>query len=302
VSRRLLLLSIFLVVAAALLFVPLPIPPTAAGRIIENAGHTPLFMLLTLGVLMILRHDFLMHGSRLYVLAGSVGVAGGFLTEAIQKPLRRDASWEDVIADSLGVLLALALCALIDRKPVFSRPVRLLSLGVALICLAIYFAPLVRMTRAYVHRAGQFPVLANFHEEIETFWIVGYGINREVIDGALDVEFSADIFPGVSFHEPEPDWRAYRTLVIEVENRDADPLMLVVRVNDFGRGRYFHDRFNRRFDLAGQERRTIRIPLDDIRKAPRGRLMNMAQITDITLFRGDRMGSRHLRIHTLRLE
>lgn len=301
-SRRLLLLAIFLLLAAALLFVPLPIPPTAAGRTIENAGHTPLFMLLTLGVILILRKDFRVQGGRLYALAGLIGVAGGVVTEAIQKPLRRDASWEDVIADALGVLLALALFALIDRRPALSRPVRILSLCVALFCMAIYLSPLVRMTRAYVHRAGQFPVLADFRENIETFWVVGYGVNRQIVDGTLDVEFSADEFPGISFHEPAPDWRAYRTLVIEVENRDADSLMLVVRVNDYGRGRHFHDRFNRRFDLAGQERRTIRIPIEEIRNAPRGRLMNMAQITDITLFRGDRTGSRHLRVYSLRLE
>ncbi|MBC8024840.1 MAG: CIA30 family protein [Steroidobacteraceae bacterium] len=300
--RRLLLLSIFLVVAAALLFVPLPIPPTAAGRTIENAGHTPLFMLLTLGVLLILRNDFGMLGSRLYVLAGLVGVGGGFLTEAIQKPLRRDASWEDVIADALGVLLALAVFALFDRRSALPRSVRLLSLGVALLCMTIYLTPLARMARAYVHRDGQFPVLADFRSSNELFWVVGYGVNRDIVRDALDIEFSADDFPGVSLHEPVPDWSKFRTLAIDVENPDADALFLMVRVHDRGRGRFFNDRFNRRFDLAGRERRTIRIPIEDIRNGPRGRLMNMAHISDITLFRGDRAGSRHLRIYSLRLE
>jgi VanZ family protein len=296
------LLAIFLVVAAALLFVPLPIPPTAAGRTIENAGHTPLFMLLTLGVMLILRSDFSVHGSRLYVFAGLIGVAGGFLTEAIQKPLARDASWEDVIADALGVLLALAVFALFDRRPALPRPVRVLSAAVVLLCMTIYLAPLARMARAYVHRDGQFPVLADFRSTNELFWVVGYGVNREIVRDALDIEFSADDFPGVSLHEPVPDWSKFRTLAIDVENPDADALFLMVRVHDRGRGRYFNDRFNRRFDIAGRERRTIRIPLEDIRNGPRGRLMNMAHISDITLFRGDRTGSRHLRIYTLRLE
>jgi VanZ family protein len=302
VSRRLLLLLVFLLVAAALLFVPLPIPPTAAGRTVENAGHTPLFMLLTLGVLLILRNDFLMHGGRLYALAGFIGVAGGFLTEAIQKPLRRDASWEDVIADALGVLLALALFAVFDRRPTPSRTVRVLSLGVALVCMAIYLAPLVRMTRAYLHRDGQFPVLADFRSSNELFWVVGYGVNREIVRDALDIEFSADDFPGISLHEPVRDWSQYRTLAIDVENPDVDALFLMVRVHDRGHGRYFNDRFNRRFDLAGLERRTIRIPIEDIRNGPRGRLMNIANMSDITLFRGERTGSRHLRIYSLRLE
>ena len=301
-SRRLLLLLVFLAVAAGLLFVPLPIPPTAAGRTIENAGHTPLFMLLTLGVLLILRNDFLMHGSRLYALAGFIGVAGGILTEAIQKPLRRDASWEDVIADALGVLLALALFAMFDRRPVLARSTRVVSLIVALVCTTIYLAPLVRMTRAYLHRDGQFPVLADFRSSNDLFWVVGYGVNRDIVRDALDIEFSADDFPGVSFHEPMPDWQKFRTLAIDVENPDADALFLTVRVHDRGHGRNFNDRFNRRYDIAGRERRTIRIALEDIRNGPRGRLMNMAQISDITLFRGDRAGSRHLRVYSLRLE
>ena len=64
-SRRLLLLIAFIIVAAALLFVPLPIPPTYAGRTIENAGHTPLFLVGTLFIISILRHDFHVQAPRL---------------------------------------------------------------------------------------------------------------------------------------------------------------------------------------------------------------------------------------------
>ena len=35
----------------------MPIAPTYAGRTIENAGHTPLFFLVTLGLLFALRDD-----------------------------------------------------------------------------------------------------------------------------------------------------------------------------------------------------------------------------------------------------
>jgi VanZ family protein len=301
VYRRLLLLCAFLVVAAALLFVPLPIPPTMAGRTIENAGHTPLFMLLTLGVLLILRNDFMLQGPKLYVVSGLIGVFSGFLTEVIQKPLRRDASWEDVIADALGVMLAVGLFAFFDRRPTAPRAFRYASLVVALVCSAIYLAPLVRMARAYLHRDGQFPVLVDFRSEVELAWIVGYGINRAIVRDALDVEFSADEFPGVSFHEPSPDWRGFRTLVIDIENPDADPLAVTVRVNDFGRGRFFNDRFNRSFQVDALQRRTIRIPIEDIRNGPRGRHMDISRISDITVFRSVREGARHMRIYSVRL-
>jgi len=42
VTRRLLYLLILFVLAGLLLFLPLPIAPTYAGRTLEDAGHTPL--------------------------------------------------------------------------------------------------------------------------------------------------------------------------------------------------------------------------------------------------------------------
>ena len=195
-SRRLILLGILFLVAAALLFVPLPIPNNLAGRTIENAGHVPLFVLVTLACLVVLRRDFGFEGARLYAIAGLIGVGAGFLSEVIQRPLRRDASWEDVLADAIGVACALSLYALFDRKTPMRRTVRFAALAVAMACTVVYAAPLVRMTRAYLHRNAQFPVLADFRSSTELFWIVGYGINRAQVGDALEVEFQADEFPG----------------------------------------------------------------------------------------------------------
>jgi hypothetical protein len=124
----------------------------------------------------------------------------------------------------------------------------------------------------------------------------------EELVAALEVELGADEFPGVAFHEPVPDWRGYRTLIIDVANPAAEPLDLVVRVHDRYHNRTFNDRFNRNYPLAAGERRTLRISLEDIRHGPRQRLMDMAHISDITLFRGGYTGSRQMRVYSLRLE
>jgi len=302
VPRRLVLLILFVLVAALLLYVPLPIPPTYAGRTIENAGHTPLFLVGTLFVLTILRHDFRVDGLRLYALAGVIGAVAGVASEAIQKPLRRDASWEDVLADCVGVLLALALHAAFDRRSAFRGTTRAAALLIIAGCVTAYLAPVVTMVRAYVHRNGQFPVLADFHASIEIAWVVGYGSRRTLQNGVLDVEFEADPFPGISFYEPVPDWRGLKTLVIDVENPDEAPLQLVVRVHDIGHSLAYADRFNRIVNLAPGERRTVEVALEDVQRAPRNRLMNMTQISDVTLFRGQRSGSRHLRLYSMRLQ
>lgn len=301
-TRRLLYILILFVVASLLLFVPLPIPPTYAGRTIENAGHTPLFFLVTLGVFFVMRDNPRFPGVRLYALAGLIGVGTGFLSEVIQRPLARDASWEDVAADAVGAILALAVYALVDRRLKLRTWQRLGALAIALSCVAIFFTPIVRMARAYVHRNGQFPVIADFHSPIEKNWTLSFGVNREIVGNALEVDLFADEFPGVSFHEPVPDWRRFRTLIIDVENPAAEPLYLGVRVHDRRHNFNFKDRFNRRYDLAAGERRTLRIALDDIRHGPRLRLMDMAHISDITLFRGEKSGSRRLRVYSIRLE
>jgi VanZ family protein len=302
VNRRLLLLIVFVVVASLLLFVPLPHSDTYAERAIENAGHTPLFFIGTLFILQILRHDLRFEGRRLYALAGLIGMCAGFASEIIQKPLKRDASWEDVFADCVGVLLALALYSLFDRSRKPGGLARGAVLLVIAACLATYLSPIVSMLRAYVHRNGQFPVLASFDSPAELSWIVSFGLKREIRDGALDISFEADQYPGVSFYEPVPNWRGFKTLVIDAENPEQETLHFGVRVHDIGHGREFADRFNRRLELAAGARQQFRIPLDEIRQAPRNRLMNMAQISDVTLFRTHGPGAKRMRLHSMRLE
>ena len=301
-SHRLLILVALLVAVATLLFMRLPIPPTYAGRTIENAGHLPVFALVTFGLLIVLRQDFKFEGGRLYALAGVLGAGLGFLSEAIQRPLARDASWDDVFTDAVGAVTALALYALFDRRSGLGRGTKLFAFVVALACAVYYFTPLVRMTAAYVHRNSQFPVLADFRSGIEIDWTASYGVNRIIRRDALEVQFARGRFPGFSLHEPVPDWSAYKTLVIDIENPEDVALGITVRVHDRGHGDRYADRFNRHFDLAPRERRTLRIALSDVEKGPKSRLMNMRHISDIRLFRDNRNGAKRLWIHCLQLE
>lgn len=301
-SHRLLILVALFVVVATLLFMRLPVPPTYAGRTIENAGHMPVFALVTMGLLIVLRSDFKVDGARLYALAGLTGAGLGFLSEVIQRPLARDASWEDVFSDTVGAVCALAVYALFDRRSGLSRGTRWLALIVALSCVTFYVTPLARMAAAYLHRNAQFPVLADFRSSTELAWIVGYGVNRSIERGALEIEFARGPFAGVALHEPVADWRKFKTLLIDLENPDDVKLDFTVRVHDRGHASSYNDRYNRHFELAPRERRTLRIGLDEVQRAPRGRLMNMDRISDIRLFRDAPDGANRLRIYALRLE
>lgn len=300
-SRRSIYLVALLFVAGLLLFLPLPVPRTYALRTLEQAGHTPLFFLVTLTALTMLRGRARFTGWRLYLAAGTLGVCLGLLSEVVQRPLSRDASWEDVGADAIGTLLALALHALFDRAAMIRRWHRAVAVVVAIACLSFYLAPIVEMVRAYVHRNGQFPVLANFGSRTELYWTLTIGVRREIVDDALEVEFIAEPFPGLAFHEPVPDWRDWQWLIIDVSNPADEPLALGVRVHDEFHNWQYNDRYNRQFDLAPRERRVLKISLADIERGPRTRPMDMSKISNVTLFRAANSGSRKLRIHSMRL-
>jgi hypothetical protein len=202
----------------------------------------------------------------------------------------------------VGVVCALAVYAMFERRSALRRWHRALALVIAISCIAIFLEPIVRMGRAYLHRNAEFPVLADFHSRIELYWTMSVGVDRKIVDDALEVRFGAQEFPGVAFHEPVPDWRRFKILAIDVENPGDLALRLVVRVHDRFHNYMYRDRFNRNFELAPKERRNLRIPIEDIRHGPRDRLMDMAHISDITLFRASTPGSDRLRIYSLRLE
>ena len=98
----------------------------------------------------------------------------------------------------------------------------------------------------------------------------------------------------LQFKRAYPDnYRAYRTACERGE-------MSLGRVFVFDRGMIGPRRYVINFPTKGHWRSASRI--DDIRRGPRQRLMDMRHISDITLFRGDNQGSRRLRVYTIRLE
>ena len=161
---------------------------------------------------------------------------------------------------AVGVLLALALYALFDRRSAFRRrDARGSRCSSWLGCVVIYVAPIVSMARAYLHRDGQFPVLANFDSRVELVLdrrlrhqtrrpstaCSTWNSHRDKFPGVLIPRTGAGLAP---FQDPgRSTWKILT----------AVPLKLGMRVHDIGHGREYIDRFNRNFELAPQERRDI---------------------------------------------
>ena len=142
--------------------------------------------------------------------AGLIGAGAGFLSEVIQKPLRRDASWEDVVADAVGVVCALAVYAAVRRAatrltPLASCRSRWWSRSAAS---RYTWRRLLGWRAPMCIATPSFRCSANFHSRIELYWIVGYRRQARRSSTTRSRWNSCDeVFPGVSFHEPVPDWR-----------------------------------------------------------------------------------------------
>lgn len=287
-GRRTAFLGILVVALPALaLVVRLPAHPQILG-VLNNAAHAPVF-----GALAVVWF-LLMHGFRRwspwqrYLVAFALTIAIGSLVEVIQPRFGRGAELKDLLNDALGAAAGLALVAYVTSR-------RFLWLLVAVALLIPVAWPVAQAATAYVSRAGNFPVLFGDATRSDRYFIRTSGI--EAVRSALPPAFSrpgdpqslririlGERWPGVTHSEPQPDWRGYSRLLLDLTNPGPQPLTLTFRVHDRAHDNHASDRFNRTFTLAAAQRSLLAIPLSEIESAPEGRSLDLARIAGIILF------------------
>ena len=101
----------------------------------------------------------------------------------------------------------------------------------------------------------------------------------------MKIETSGQAWSGVRYAAGDRDWRGYQYLNIELYNV-GEPFMLNFRIDDgvlISPG--YGDRYNGRFKIdAGAN--TILIPLGDIARGPRSRLLALDNVRKMILFLG----------------
>lgn len=306
IPRRLLLLLCALVLLA-LLLIELRLPFSLMLGVVEDAAHGPLFALIawiTLSLLRGSRSPALRLPAAQYFGAAAICFTLGLATELAQAPGPRDASFSDFVNDVLGTVGGLALYALFDRR--VAREPRALRIGFATVAIGaflVFAVPVVWAIGAYVHRNEQFPVLIDGASRFDLFFIARLGTSvTRAAGGALRIEFRDEPWPGITLIEPKRNWTGYATLVVDVENPNEAPLPLGIHVRDRFHTWEYRDRFNREFQLAARERRTLRFPLERVASAPRGRRMEMRRIAGLALFRTSPDAPQVLLLHSIRLE
>lgn len=269
--------------------------PPAAGLWLEtffNSMHVPVFALVALGIFAAVRLLSRLRFSRCIALAMLLAMLLGVLSEGAQMQGPRDASVEDLMSDWLGSISVLLIVLAIGGGKQLNGKLRgaWAIVGAALMFLALW--PLLSVSAAYVERNRNLPTIFGFDARYGKTFLRLQDATIEVTDHPTEkqkigkVTFEDGSWPGLVFHDLWPDWSEYAFLVIELAMDGTRPLGINIRVHDsiHAQGSQpYEDRFNLSYTL-GNGTQIIRIPLTEIRDAPRGRQMDLTEINGVVIF------------------
>lgn len=296
-------LTLIVILLAAVVFAPVP-GDTRWLRTVHNSAHAPIFGCVALLSLVVIRVEPRLQSLRLmaqYSLALAVAFLLGILTEILQIPVGRDASVEDALHDTIGALALLGIFAAFDtqiRALSRHRAIRMAAALIGAVSLGIAATPVTRAAMKYQQRDQRFPVLADFSQRYDRYFILQKSAEFSPVkmpeswangagESALRVRLLEGPYPGMEFIEVPADWSAYATLAVDLTNPTPQGLELVLRVHDAAHNNQPADRFSRRFELPPGTRQVIRIPLRDIAAGPRARVLDLKHVAGIIIFRAD---------------
>jgi hypothetical protein len=286
-------------------------------RVALDGSHVPIFA----GVAMLLAADLRLRqpsapDGRMYLLAFALAFGLGAVIEYLQSLTGRPASAFDLTSNAAGAAIGIGLLALREgaagRRPLAgrARPVFVCAMIVGLVFAS--WRPL-EAARAYVDRAGRFPVLAAFDAPRDLYFVTTQGLAAEIVplparwaaapgEGALRIRYATDRSPAVQITEPSPDWQGFRTIALDITNASDVELHLVLRILDAKHDWSHEDRFNHRLTIPAATRSTIRVPLEAVRSAPARRPMDLAHIANVMIFGHDPAAGGDLYLSRLWLE
>lgn len=292
---------------------------TLLWRELQNTGHTLLFAVVAVLILLLIRGNakYSQQGHmKLYAMACLLSLFVGVSTEMLQLMMLSDASEMDVLRDFAGTVTGLGLYASFDPNPrqhgLKEKSLSRLGIFVLSICVfVVSLLPLAHLSLAYVQREDAFPVVVDLTASwSESF--VRYKRATMMRDESkrftgnlrntlARVDFTVATYPGFSIIEPHPDWSSYKVLILSIYSQNINPIDLVLRVHDERHNNDYTDRYNRKLKINMGEN-YFNIPLRDIEGAPKNRNMDMMRIRDITLFAEQLAAPLSIYVDQIRLE
>lgn len=301
-SRTATLLAILALLTGVYLLDGIELPvQSRLGREFTNAGHAPLFGVLSIAVL-ILSKAWIARWRRpisYYLFAGTITAVLGFATELVQYFTPRDASALDMVYNLAGIVSFLLIAATFDQGLRNLAPFRRLSnrnltrLG-SIAILSSAFIVFAVIALSHARRRAQFPVLLDFESFLDKSFLETSNSEMEFVEAPQpwrDITGSRVcqwiIQPGslssITVKYPSPVWVGYKHLEFEIYSEMTEPLDVSLRINDVQHNFDYQDRYNTVI-VVQPGLNTISIPLFDVENAPRDRKMDMTSIANIILF------------------
>ena len=279
-------MAAILVVASVALLVPLP-QNTRAVAAVFDLMHAPLFaMLAFLGA----RTWQARRGGSTSLIAAAVwlvlcGFGAGI--ELLQGLVERFPSWNDALANALGAGAGVLGFAAVRLRPTAGV---LGCVGAAALLIGVAsWSPVATLVDWYRQRRDV-SLLASFEDSLElrrwTAQNASMERSREYVthgEWSLRLDLAEARYPGMeSLHLPR-DWSRFEELVFDVALPEGPELRLVVKIYDERHNMETEDRFHAVIPLKPGPHR-VRIPLEDVARAPQGREMDLTRIRCLQFF------------------
>jgi VanZ family protein len=258
---------------------------------IFNFGHLLLFGCIALGILWMLNKEkWPCKESSLFIKAGIITTLIGILTEFIQLfTPSRDFEIGDMFSDGLGAITF--LCIAYSYKEGLTKKNKTIIMALSLVVMVLASWRIYPAAIDDWRMKRDFPLLGSFESYLEmSRWEVKDDkqisrVKSHATSGeySLRVNLEPGMYPGVALVHHISDWTRYNALAYDVFLEGTTPLTITVRINDKQHNEQYLDRYNEEFILNPGSNH-INIVLDDVRKAPQGRTMDMADITTFCIF------------------
>lgn len=290
--------GLLLSVSFALVF-PWPTEGRLWGEIFDLA-HAPVFC----GVLLLIvglcdppavgiseKHPvlFAMTPGRITLLVVML-VGFGAVAEVLQKLVGRSASFGDIAANSVGLLVGLCWIGRCRRRGQRGRVLILTALG---LLAAVSVSPLLDAWDC-VQQIRSFPVLASFERPREfRNWRAHRADLSRSDEWATDGHFCAKLelrpeqYPGMLMTWFERDWSGQQAFLVDFRNPGTVDLEIIIKLHDEKHaqdGFQDDDRYHESVVIPAGQEVAVRIPLDEVRNAPARRTMNLNRMWTIDFF------------------
>ncbi len=270
-------------------------------REIGNAGHIPLFGIISVAILILSRTVL---GKRIssaishYAISFILTTGLGFFTEFLQWFTPRDADFWDIVRDMVGAFVSLGIILLINRKqfPVFdkSRVKKVMLLSSIVIVFGAGVSPVLAWAGGFLYRSANQPVICSFESIADNLFYKMHHGDIETVPSekffpknsgqhSAKITLYAAKYPEFFFNEPYPDWSGYKAFIFEIYSPQDTSFQLSIRIEDRHHKGAYQDRFNYSFTVEPGNN-MILIKCQDIKNAPETRPMNMTFISAFSIF------------------